>query len=111
MIEQRPWGYYQVLSESDIQKTKKLYIEPNKRISLQRHKNRSEHWFVVSGCPLVTLNGHIEVLYPGKSIDVPAGVFHRIEAGNLPVELIEVQTGHSFDENDIERLEDDYGRN
>ena len=111
MIETKPWGYYEVLYSSEKYQVKKLYVEPKNRISYQRHKHRSEHWFIVSGCPLVTLNGHPQVMAPGQSIDIPVGVSHRLEAGNLAVELIEVQTGDFLDEGDIERLEDDYGRN
>lgn len=111
MIQTRPWGYYEVIFLSEKYQVKKLYVEPKKRLSYQRHKHRSEHWFVVSGCPLVTLNGYSQVLAPGQSLDIPVGVSHRLAAGNMPVEIIEIQTGTSFDENDIERLEDDYGRN
>ena len=111
MTENRPWGFYKVLHEGPDYKIKLLHIEPRKRISYQKHKHRSEHWFVASGCPLVTLDGAIEVLYPGSSINVPIGTPHRLEAGDLPVEIIEVQTGTYFGEDDIIRIEDDYGRN
>lgn len=111
MRENRPWGYYETIFESDTCKVKKILVRPNQRLSYQRHKYRSEHWFILSGEPLVTLNDLWYFLLPGDSIDIPAGDLHRIESNDISVEFIEIQTGSSFEESDIERLEDDYGRN
>ena len=108
--EERPWGYYKVLNETKNHKTKYIQVNPNQKLSYQRHKHRSEHWFIVSGNPIITIDGKQTVLYPGESVDIGVMSLHRIQAQSSPVEFIEVQTGTSFDESDIERLEDDYGR-
>lgn len=110
MKENRPWGYYEVLYESDRSKTKIIHIEPNQKLSYQRHQKRHEHWFIVSGHPLVTINGKSQIMSPGHSIDIKAGDLHRIESQGKVVEFIEVQTGTYFGEDDIERIEDEYGR-
>jgi len=108
--ESRPWGYYKILNESDNHKTKYIYLEPNNRLSYQKHQHRSEHWFIVSGNAAVTINGYLRSMYPGDSIDIKAGDLHRIASTSSPVEFIEVQTGTYFGEDDIVRIEDDYGR-
>lgn len=109
-IEIRPWGFYKILDESKNYKTKYIYVEPNQKLSYQKHKYRSEHWFIVSGFPSVTVNGEKKVMVEGESINIKAGDLHRIEALNDPVEFIEVQTGTYFGEDDIERVDDMYGR-
>ena len=111
MKETRPWGFYETLKESDNHKVKYIYIEPYNRLSYQKHQYRSEHWFIVSGPALITINGEQKVVYGGESVDIPVSIPHRIEALNNPVEFIEVQSGTYFGEDDIERLDDDYGRN
>jgi mannose-6-phosphate isomerase len=110
MKEERPWGYYKILNESHNHKTKYIYISPNSRLSYQRHEKRHEHWFIVSGTPIVTINGAKKIMSPGQSIDFFAGDLHRIQSQDTTVEFIEVQTGSYFGEDDIERIEDDYGR-
>ena len=110
--EERPWGSFTILDEGDNYKVKRLEILPGKRLSYQRHSRRSEHWFVVRGTAKVTLND-TEILVPaGKAIDVPVGSAHRIENSpeNEKLVLIETQTGDYFGEDDIERLDDDFGR-
>ena len=109
-MEYRPWGFYKILNESDNHKTKYIYVNANSRLSYQRHEKRHEHWFIVSGAALVTINGEQNVMYGGDSVDIPVGMPHRTEALNMPVEFIEVQTGTYFGEDDIERLEDGFGR-
>ena len=109
-MENRPWGYYQILNEEQDHKTKLIHVNPGMRLSYQRHKHRSEHWFFVSGPALVTIEGEQTVYYGGDSIDIPSGTLHRIEALQTPIEFIEVQTGTYFGEDDIERLDDDFGR-
>ena len=80
-------------------------------IGQQRHRHRAEHWFVVAGQALVTLNGVDRTLGPGGSVDIEAGFSHRImNPGSDNLVFVEVQTGEGFSEDDIERLEDDYGR-
>jgi len=108
----RPWGTYVVLDDTqENHKVKRIVVEPGKRLSYQRHAKRSEHWFVVSGEALVVLDGVDHVLRAGQSIDIAQGTAHRIEnIGTEPVHFIEVQYGSYFGEDDIVRLEDDYGR-
>ncbi|HEY2214006.1 MAG TPA: phosphomannose isomerase type II C-terminal cupin domain, partial [Acidimicrobiales bacterium] len=84
---------------------------PGKRLSYQRHSQRAEHWFIVSGTAEVTLNGTVSTLQAGQAIDIPREGDHRIaNEGTQDVVLIEVQHGTYFGEDDIVRLEDDYGR-
>ncbi len=109
--ERRPWGYYEVLSNLPDHKVKRIVVFPGKRLSLQRHRRREEHWTVVSGNPLVTLDSDQIQLKPGNSIVIPKGAKHRLSNfGEEAVVFIEVQIGDYFGEDDIERFEDDYGR-
>ncbi len=109
---ERPWGNYTVLDDdAPDHKVKRLVVHPGKRLSYQRHSQRAEHWFIVSGTPTVTLDGVEKHLEPGQSIDIPREGAHRIaNEGNTDVVLIEVQHGTYFGEDDIVRLEDDFGR-
>lgn len=110
-VDHRPWGFYEVLSDEADHKVKRITVRPGKRLSLQRHKKRSEHWFIVRGKALVTLDEREVDLEEGRSIDVPMGVAHRIaNVGEGDLVFIEVQRGDYFGEDDIERLEDDFGR-
>lgn len=108
----RPWGHYEVLSDGPDFKTKAITVRPGKRLSYQRHARRSEHWFVVKGTGVVTLDGETVRVEPGVAVDVPVGVAHRIENTDQASDLVfvEVQHGDYFGEDDILRLEDDYGR-
>ena len=109
--DHRPWGYYIVLSDEPDHKVKRIVVYPGKRLSLQRHKHRSEHWIVVKGAGLVTLNDRKITREKGMSIDVPVGTAHRIEnTGTEDLIFIEIQQGDYFGEDDIERIEDDFGR-
>ena len=110
--EERPWGSFTILDEGENYKVKRLEVLPGKRLSYQRHSQRAEHWFVVRGIAKVTLNGSDYLVNTGEAIDVPTGTAHRIEneAGGKQLVLIETQTGSYFGEDDIERLEDDFGR-
>ena len=109
--DHRPWGYYIVLTVEPDHKVKRIVVYPGKRLSLQRHQKRSEHWFVVSGQGIVTLDGLRLNKKGGESGNIPCGSSHRIEnTGTVDLKFIEVQTGEYFGEDDIERLEDDYGR-
>jgi mannose-6-phosphate isomerase len=111
VFETRPWGGYEVLSDAPTHKVKRLTVEPGQRLSYQRHSHRAEHWFVVGGEGVVTLEGVERRVSRGDAIDVPVGAAHRISSrGPDPLVFIEVQHGSSFGEDDIERLEDDYGR-
>jgi mannose-6-phosphate isomerase-like protein (cupin superfamily) len=109
--EQRPWGSFTILDEGDSFKVKRLDVLPGKRLSYQRHARRAEHWFVVRGTAKVTLNGTEYLVRAGESIDISVGAAHRIENGEaVPLTIIETQIGDYFGEDDIERLDDDFGR-
>jgi len=110
-FEQRPWGNYTILHTEENFQVKKLFINPGKRISLQSHKFRAEHWFILSGKGTAELAGDELDVVAGDSIDVPIGMKHRITCGaGAPLVVIEVQTGSNFAEEDIFRFEDDFGR-
>ena len=109
--ETRPWGRYEIIEESPSHKVKSIFVAPGKRLSYQRHKYRAEHWFIVAGDAEVTVDGKVHKLTVGQSIDIEIGAAHRIaNIGKEEVNFIEVQTGTYFGEDDIERLEDDFGR-
>ncbi|AAB90149.1 mannose-1-phosphate guanylyltransferase/mannose-6-phosphate isomerase [Archaeoglobus fulgidus] len=107
----RPWGSYTVLEENKSYKIKRITVKPKKRLSLQRHYHRSEHWVVVKGTARIVVDGNEILLRSGESTFVPAGAIHRIEnPGKIPLEIIEIQIGEYLEEDDIERFEDDFGR-
>ena len=107
----RPWGAFFVLEDSDQAKVKRLVVNPGQRLSLQSHKHRDEHWVVVQGVAEVTLDERVQQLRYGDHVFVKRGTRHRIAcASDVPVEIIEVQVGDSFEEEDIVRYSDDYGR-
>jgi len=109
--DQRPWGRWEVVAVGPGYAVKRIIVSPGHRLSLQRHQFRAEHWFVVAGFGQVTRNGEIISLARGQHTMIGIGDAHRI-ANPGPTELIfvEVQHGGILDENDIERLEDDYDR-
>jgi mannose-6-phosphate isomerase len=108
---ERPWGRYEVLQESGSHKVKCIWVKPGMRLSYQRHFKRAEHWFIVKGKAEVTIDGAIRQVGPGDSVEFAVGVLHRIKnIGNEEVIFVEVQTGTYFGEDDIERVEDDFGR-
>jgi mannose-6-phosphate isomerase len=107
----RPWGRYEILQEGDSHKVKCIWVLPGKRLSYQRHEKRAEHWFIVSGTALVTHNGRQIKMESGDTIDIAIGDLHRIEnTGSDDVVFIEIQSGSYFGEDDILRIEDDFGR-
>ena len=107
----RPWGHYTNLLERDQHKVKELVVSPGKRLSLQRHERRAEHWTVVAGEAVVTVGEAETTLRRGDSVHIPVGATHRImNPGCDPLVIIETQTGDYFGEDDIVRLADDYGR-
>lgn len=108
---QRPWGWYQTVSESQGYKIKRIGILPGQQISLQKHHQRAEHWVVVQGTAHVTLGERSLDLTLGQHCDIALGQVHRL--ANLtthPLEIVEVQFGAYLGEDDIVRLSDDYGR-
>lgn len=107
----RPWGSYEVLESSFGYKIKKIIVHPNKRLSLQKHFKRNEHWIVVSGRALVTINDKKFYLEQNESTYITKGQIHRLEnQENSDLIIIEVQTGKYLGEDDIVRLNDDYKR-
>ncbi len=107
----RPWGSYESVDRGEGFQVKRLIIDPTKRISLQQHKFRSEHWVVVRGKARVTLGDKVLELSANESTYVAAGMTHRLEnVGPEPLEVIEVQTGSYLGEDDIVRLDDDFQR-
>jgi mannose-6-phosphate isomerase len=107
----RPWGRYEILSESSDHKVKRIVVNAGARFSYQRHQHRAEHWFIVSGNAKVTHGGLEFEMSAGDSIDIAQGELHRLaNIGSEPVVFIEVQSGSYFGEDDIERIEDDYNR-
>jgi mannose-1-phosphate guanylyltransferase/mannose-6-phosphate isomerase len=107
----RPWGSYQGLDAGERHQVKRIIVKAGGRLSLQKHHHRSEHWVVVRGTALVTLNGAEKIVHENESIYIPIGAEHRLEnPGKISLELIEVQTGSYLGEDDIIRIEDDYRR-
>lgn len=109
--EKRPWGFYEVLMQKPEYKVKSLTVLPQGEISLQRHSHRSEHWYIISGEGLVTKNGSKIRVLPGDSVDLPVKEIHRVtNIGGQNLVFIEISRGDYLGEDDIERLEDKYGR-
>jgi mannose-6-phosphate isomerase len=109
--DERPWGHYTVVEDAADHKVKTITVAPGKRFSYQRHQHRAEHWFVVRGVGLATLDGKEIFVEAGSALDVPIGAAHRMaNTGTTDLVFIEVQRGRSFGEDDIERLQDDFGR-
>jgi mannose-6-phosphate isomerase len=109
--EDRPWGSWTVLEEGPAYKIKRLEVAPGKRMSLQMHYHRSEHWVVVSGTARVVIGDRTGLVHRQESTFVPAGTVHRIEnPGLIPLVIIEIQNGQYLEEDDIVRLQDDHGR-
>ena len=109
--DDRPWGSYEVLLDAPDHKVKQILVKPGKRLSYQKHARRSEHWFLVRGNGVVTLNDARIEVGPGSAVDIGLGASHRIEnTGSDDLVFVEVQHGDYFGEDDIVRLEDDFGR-
>ncbi len=111
LYDERPWGSFTVLDEGEGYKVKRIEVLPGKRLSYQKHARRAEHWFVTQGTAKVTLNGEEIFVKKGEAIDIAVGAAHRVEnPGDELVIFIEIQQGDYLGEDDIERLEDDFGR-
>ena len=110
-FDRRPWGSFTVLDEGEGYKVKRIEVLPGKRLSYQKHAQRAEHWVVVAGTALVTLDD-VEVSVPaGAAIDIAVGAAHRVEnRGAETLVFVEVQRGKYLGEDDIVRLQDDFGR-
>ena len=108
---ERPWGWYESISEETGNKVKRIHVHPGQKLSLQKHAQRAEHWVVVLGRARVTLDDAEFDLEPGQHCDIAVGQVHRL--ANLTeqaLEIVEVQFGAYLGEDDIVRLQDDYGR-
>ncbi len=109
--DERPWGGFTVLDEAPGYKVKRIEVLPGKRLSYQTHSQRSEHWMVVSGAGKVTLDGREITVRAGETVDVSVGAAHRVEnPGQEKLVFIEIQRGNYLGEDDIVRLQDDFGR-
>ena len=110
-IEYRPWGKFVILADDQDHKVKRITVLAGQRLSLQSHQKRMEHWVVVAGRANVRVDKDSFILSPGDSIDIARGAVHRVENNEVEnLVFIEVQLGEYFGEDDIERIEDDYGR-
>jgi mannose-1-phosphate guanylyltransferase len=111
LIGYRPWGTYTVLEEKEGYKVKRIEVKPGKRLSLQKHFHRNEHWIVVSGTATVTVGDESRYIRPNESTYIKMGELHRLEnEGKIPVVLIEAQVGEYTGEDDIVRIDDDFKR-
>lgn len=110
-FDRRPWGTFTVLDEGPGFKVKRIEVLPGKRLSYQKHAQRAEHWIVVQGTAKVTLDDRDIVVLAGQAVDVAIGAAHRVEnPGKELLVFIEVQRGNYLGEDDIVRLQDDFGR-
>ena len=110
-FDRRPWGTFTVLDEGDNFKVKRIEVLPGKRLSYQKHSKRAEHWFVIQGTAKVTLDDRDHIVSAGEAIDIAIGSAHRVEnPGDELLVFIEVQRGNYLGEDDIVRLQDDFGR-
>ncbi len=109
--EYRPWGSFHIIAKGKGYQIKEINIKPGKKQSLQRHKNRSEYWQIINGIGMVYLEDSKFKLEKNDNIFIPQGDLHRLEnIGNNLLTLVEIQIGEKISEDDIERLEDDFGR-
>lgn len=107
----RPWGWFQTIDDGYRYRVKHIQVNPGAKLSLQKHWHRSEHWVVVTGTALVTCGDKTFMVRENESTFIPAGTNHRLEnPGRVPLRMIEVQSGEYVGEDDIVRIEDDYGR-
>ncbi|MCM2681218.1 mannose-1-phosphate guanylyltransferase/mannose-6-phosphate isomerase [Echinimonas agarilytica] len=107
----QPWGNYDDVDKGEHFRVRKLTVEPNQCSSLHRHFHRSEHWIVVRGCAEVTIENDTYLLSENESTYIAVGQYHRISnPGSIPLEMIEVQSGSALTEQDIQRIDDRYGR-
>ena len=107
----RPWGHYEGLTQGSRFQVKNITVQPGRKLSLQKHFHRAEHWVVVNGTAIVERDGERIMLRENESVYLPLGCVHRLEnPGKIPLTLIEVQVGSYLGEDDIVRIEDTYGR-
>jgi mannose-1-phosphate guanylyltransferase/mannose-6-phosphate isomerase len=108
----RPWGYYDLLDKGENFQVKRILVNSNSKLSLQKHNHRSEHWVIVKGIATVTREDEVFELSENQSTYIPIGIIHCLENKySSPLEIIEIQTGSYLGEDDIIRIEDKYKRN
>lgn len=111
LYDERPWGTFTVLDQGANYKVKRIEVYPHKRLSYQKHSQRAEHWMVVAGTALVTLDDQEITVRTGETVDIAIGAAHRVEnRENEQLIFIEIQRGSYLGEDDIVRLQDDFGR-
>lgn len=109
--DHRPWTSYYVIEDIEGLKVKRIVVKPDKRLSLQHHLNRDEHWYIISGVGQVTLGKFVIPVTTGFSIDIPKETIHRIHnTGSKPLTFVEISTGNYLGEDDLIHHEDDFGR-
>ena len=107
----RPWGHYQDIDIAPRYRVKRIVVKAGRKLSLQKHFHRSEHWVVVQGTAEVTVNEDVRIVHENESMYIPIGSVHRLaNPGKIPLELIEVQVGSYLGEDDVVRFDDVYGR-
>ena len=107
----RPWGSYDSIDTGNRFQVKRITVKPGEKLSLQKHHHRAEHWIIVRGTAEVSRDDETFLLSENESTYIPIGSVHRLfNPGKIPLELIEVQSGAYLGEDDIERLDDQYGR-
>ena len=110
--EKRPWGSFENLLDEEYCKVKRIIVKPGQRLSYQYHYKRTEHWVIVQGKATVTLDHQTCLFGDGEVVEIPVGTKHRVQNNETEdLIFIETQTGTYFGEDDIVRIEDDYGRN
>jgi mannose-6-phosphate isomerase-like protein (cupin superfamily) len=110
-METRPWGTYETLRKTSKFHSKEIIVKPNQRLSLQSHNKRSEHWIIVQGIAVITLEGDEINISENQHVYIPKKTKHRIcNIGTDDLIFIEVQIGDYFEEDDITRYSDDYNR-
>jgi len=110
-IEERPWGSFEILLNETYCKVKRIIVKPGHKLSYQYHEHRSEHWSIVQGAGTVTLDDNEHIFEEGTVVEIPVKTKHRVEnSSHKNLIIIETQTGTYFGEDDIVRIEDDYGR-
>lgn len=107
--EERPWGSFERLTQNETTTVKILHVLPGKRLSLQKHAKREEFWRVLAGSGTMQVEDEIKEVHAGDEVLVPLGAVHRVSGGPAGMSWLEIAMGE-FDENDIERVEDDFGR-
>lgn len=107
--DDRPWGFFNQFTHNEVSTVKIIDVAPEKRLSLQTHAHRSEFWHVISGTGIATIDTKEHAATEGDEFEIPSGTKHRLTAGKEGLKVLEIALGE-FDEDDINRLEDDFGR-